>query len=161
MRRAVRSAPLSAATALTSGEGSTANVRAARKRLKAKQASRIFAEDLGLLALVDVLARADRRDGVRILRVEVRVVARHQDVVLAELSDRARELALVRFAGGVAVAPDVFGGRHLHVARDLREVLGPFPVVVHAVHPVEDPLGAAFEEDDFQPGKFLEHAAEY
>src|SRR5438094_6112880 len=124
MRRAVRSAPLSAATALTSGEGSTANARAARKRLKAKQASCVFTEDLGLLALADVFARADGRHGVRVFRVEVRIVARHQDVVLAELGDRAREIGFVGLAGDMPVAPDVLRGRRLQVARVLREVLG-------------------------------------
>src|SRR5882672_2843607 len=128
IRRAARSPPLSAATALTSGVGSIASAPAlARSRLEAQQASRVLTEDLRLLALVEVLARADRRDRVRVLRVEVRIVARHEDVVLAELRDRAHEVCLVRFAGDVAVAPDVFGRRHLQVPRDLREIPGPYP----------------------------------
>src|SRR5262249_19454575 len=141
IRRAPRSLPLSAATALTSAVGSIASAPAlARSRLKAQQASRVLTEDLRLLALVDVVARAQGGDGVRVLRVEVRIVARHEDVVLAQLRDRAREVRLVRLAGDVAVAPDVFRGRPLQVPGDLRKIPGPFPVVVHAVHPVEDPL---------------------
>src|SRR5215510_11341082 len=37
-------------------------------------------------------------------------------------------------------------------------VLEPLEVVVHAVHPVERPLRAALEEDDFQAGELLEDA---
>src|SRR5438874_1179614 len=98
MRRAVRSAPCSAASAATSAEGSAASAAPARRTLNAKQASRVFTEDLRFLPLAQVLARADRRDGVRVLRVEVRIVARHQDVILAELGDRAREVGFVGLA---------------------------------------------------------------
>src|ERR671935_1753130 len=89
-RRSVRSAPFSAATAATSAVGSIASAAVmptplARSRLEAKQASGVFTEDLALLALVQVVARADGRDGVRILRIEVRIVARHQDVVFPNL----------------------------------------------------------------------------
>src|SRR6185503_14701855 len=96
--------------------GSTAAAgKAARRRLKTEQASRIFAQDLVLLPRAQVLARANRRDGVRILGIEMRIVARHEDPVLPELGDRPLEVALVGFAGDVAVAPDVFGGGHLEM----------------------------------------------
>src|SRR6266700_4236887 len=173
--RSVRSAPWEEATARTPGVGSTAKLAGATakpsrtrkrrgtaaKRLEPKQARRVLAEDLVLLPPGEILARADARDRVRKLRVEVRIVARHEDVILAQLGDRPREIGLVGFAGHVAVAAYVLGGRHLEHARDLREVPGPLPVVVHAVHPVEDPLGAAFEEDHLELRGFLEHAAQH
>src|SRR6185369_10564557 len=106
--------PVYPATASTPGSGSTAAAAAARRQLQAKQASRVLTEDLRLLALVQVPARADGRDGVRIFRIEMGIVARHQDVVLAEIGDRPHEVAFVRLAGDVAVALDVLGGRHLH-----------------------------------------------
>src|SRR6266850_8126383 len=137
-RRSVRSAPLYDAMAATAAVGSTASAGAApTRRLKPQQASRIFAQDLVLLPRGQVLAGANRGDGVRIFGIEVRIVARHEDMVLPELRDRPLEVVLVGFAGDVAVAPDVFRGGHLEMRRDLREVLRPFPVVVHAVHPVE------------------------
>src|SRR5438477_8847091 len=162
IRRAVRSLPLYAASAATPGEGSTASaVMLARTRLKAEQARRIFTEDFRLLALVEVEAGTDRGDGMRVLGVEVRIVARHKNVVFAELGDRPRQIAFVGLAGDVAIAPYVFRRSPLQVSRDLRKVLGPLPVVVHAVHPVQDPFGAAFEEHHLQTRKLLEHAAEH
>src|SRR5207249_10511388 len=112
----------------TPGVGSTPNAGSARRTLKTKQLSRIFAQDLVLLPLGEILARADGGDSVRKLRVEVRIVARHEDVILSELGDGPLEIGLVRLAGDPAVAPDVFRGRHPQHARDLREILRPLPV---------------------------------
>src|SRR6267378_4060619 len=161
IRRAVRSGPEYAATAATPGVGSTPNAGGATRTLKTKQLSRIFAQNLVLLPSGKVLPLADAGDRVRKLRVEVRIIARHEDAVLAELPDWPLEIGLVRLAGDPAVAPDVFRGRLLQHARNLREILGPLPVVVHAVHPVQDPLGAAFEEHDLETGEFLEHATQH
>src|SRR2546422_8532538 len=105
IRRAVRSGPEYAATAATPGVGSTPNAGSARRTLKTKQVSRIFAQDLVLLPGGEILALADAGDRVRVLRVEVRIVARHEDAVLAELPDRPLEIGLVRLAGDPAVAP--------------------------------------------------------
>src|SRR5215472_4003409 len=95
MRICVRSAPRYAATDATPGVGSTApaasatkHASAARRRgtmLEAKQRRGVSAEDLLLLALVEVLALPDRRDRVRVFGIEVRVIARHEDAVLAQL----------------------------------------------------------------------------
>src|SRR5712691_4138819 len=164
IRRSVRSAPRYEATAATPGAGWTANAGAAARparMLKMQQASRIFSEDLVLVPRVEILALAQRRDGMRKLRIEVRIVARHEDVVLAQLGERPREIGFVRLAGHITIAAYVLRGRHLQRAGDLREILRPFPVVVHAVHPVQDPLGAALEEHHLQLRKLLEHASEH
>ncbi len=137
--------------------GSTARIAP----VEIQQPRRVLAEDLVLLTLGEVFARADARDSARKLRVEVRIVARHEYAVLAELGDRPREIGFVRLAGHVAVAADVFGRRHAEHARDLRKILRPLPVVVHAVHPVKDPLGAALEEHHLELGELLEHAAQH
>src|SRR2546429_3799863 len=79
-RRAVRSGPEYAATAATPGVGSTPNAGSARRTLKTKQVRRIFAKDLVLLASAEILAPADARYGMRELRIEVRIVARHEDM---------------------------------------------------------------------------------
>src|SRR5690349_15996857 len=98
MRRAVRSAPFSAATDATAALGSTAAADAATtSRLKAQQVRRIFAEDFRFLAFIEVRALAERSHRVRVLGIEVRIVARHEDVVLAELGERPREIPFVRF----------------------------------------------------------------
>src|SRR5438045_3230517 len=124
--RAVRSAPLYAASAATPGEGSTASAATlARTRLKAEQARRIFTEDSRLLALVEVVAGADRRDGMRVLGIEVRIVACHKNVVFTELGDRPREIAFIGLAGDVAIAAYVFRGSHLPASRCLRRGVGP------------------------------------
>src|SRR3954469_21279146 len=121
-RRAVRSAPWYAASAATPGDGSTASaVMLARTRLKAEQARRIFTEDFRLLALVEVVAGADRRDGMRVLGVEVRIVACHENVVVAKLGDRPRQIAFIGLAGHIAIAAYVFRGCHLQVSGDLRK----------------------------------------
>src|SRR5205085_11880771 len=69
-----------------------------------QQRLRVLAEDLRLLAFSEVLAAADRRDRVRVFRIEVRIVRRHEDAVLAQLRDGAREVAFVRLARHPAVA---------------------------------------------------------
>src|SRR5712691_3572505 len=173
--RSMRSAPWYEATARIPGVGSTAKLAGATarpsrttkrsgtaaKRLEPQQARGALAQDLGLLQLGEIFSRADVRDGMRKLRIEVRIVARHEYVIFADLGDRPHEIGFVCLAGHVTVAAYVLRGRHLEHARDLRKILRPFPVVVHAVHPVKDPLGAALEEHDLEPGEFLEHAAEH
>src|SRR5438067_5148462 len=104
-RRSVRSAPLYTASAATPADGSTASAATlARTRLKAQQARRIVSKDLRFLSLIDVRACADRRHGMRVLGVEVRIVARHKNVIFAELGDRPRQIVLVRLARDVAIA---------------------------------------------------------
>jgi hypothetical protein len=85
----------------------------------------------------------------------MRVVGSNQHAILAELFERELEQPLVRFTGHVAVLLDVLG----RLARDLRReaVVHPLVVVVHAVHPIEDPLRAALEEGDAQIRIALEH----
>src|SRR5262249_47424084 len=127
---------------------------AARIASEVEQPRGVLAENLILLPRGEIFALADAGHGVRVLRVELRIVRRHQDMVLADLGDRPREILLVRLAGEVAVAAHIFRRRpQLEGAGELREVLRPVPVVVHAVHPVERKLGAALEEGDFELGK--------
>src|SRR5262249_60218220 len=40
-----------------------------------------------------------------------------------------------------------------------REVLGPLPIVVHPMHPLERPFRAALEEGDFELRKFFKPPA--
>src|SRR6266540_7551592 len=82
-------------------------------------------------------------------------------MILADFFERLSHIAFVSLTGNVTVALDVLRRWHLELTGDLRKVLGPFPIVVHPMHPIKRPLGAALEECDFELGKFFEYAAEH
>src|SRR2546429_1525440 len=82
-------------------------------------------------------------------------------MILADFFERLSHIAFVSFTGNVTVALDVLRRRHFQYPGDLRKIFCPFPIVIHTMHPIERPFGAALEECDFELGKFFEYAAEH
>src|SRR6266403_2076686 len=117
----------------------------------------IFPQDLFFGALRDILAPADRRNHIGKQRIPMRIIGGENDAVFADPLDDVGKHLFFRLGGEKPIAmSDILAGlllaqRRFHVAALL-------PFLVHALHPVGNPTGAAFEKRDPQLGKLFRDA---
>src|SRR5207247_5802456 len=99
----------------------------------------------------------ERLDGVRVLRVGVRVVGREDQVLVAEPLHVLLDRRLIRLDGEEAARAEVLGPLPPH----LRHLVAPhpLPVLVEAMEEPRRPAAVALEEPDAETREALEHPA--
>ena len=110
---------------------------------------RVVPEDASLAVVAHAGQSQEALDGVRVLRIGMRVVGREHDALVAEHLDHRREHRLVGVGRHVALASEVLARRHREVVRGAEVAREPLlVVVVHALEPERHPPASGFEERD-------------
>src|SRR5438093_1453576 len=141
---------------LRQGRGEVAARAPALRSPHAVQPRPVVPQDLPLRRLGERQLQ-ERRDGMRVLRVGVRVVRREDQVLVAEPLHVLLDRRLVRLDGEEAVRAEVLRRLLPH----LRHLVAshPLPVLVEAVEEPRRPAAVALEEPDAETREALEHAA--